>query len=1131
MNSNYRALNEAKKSKARVSAPEIVNNTDTDFLPDPMYTTEENFKKITHHINSNGGTAYDSREAAFAQQKLGTTAPVNLREVTSFTDNMDELATRKFRSAKSLRDKARIIRSRNPGGAARLESQAQLYESQASKYIQRKTHITNKLREQNGLEPIRRDILGSDSAIDTIGTAGRGTGTRIESSIVSGLSNNAMRKSTEELIETFAQISRMNPGRSSDMTRAIANQLIRLPPANQGSMVAQLESQLGASATKNIVKEAKLIRAQFANMPSKYPGLAGLMRSDLNFGKKPPGINWVSVAMTAGSAVLMGHTGVSITLKNVKATDTYWDYVKNVYWHSFWEGTGIGPAFEEAQQDELKEYLKVLQKNPGASAQKHITLTVLKTPYLMGRDVIFGIVYIPDIVWEYFTEEKAMEGYAAMQNQLAANMRQMILDRQDFDKLMADMKKIGLHETDALPFLHCMCDPCGGSLGGFFRPSFKGPGHGPCQCNGPLTIWKTGLRVNDKERQYECFNEVTRMRYDEAQDIFSQWHQKARDENAKSVQEELKEVKQLLETDEHFISATKLFIDIRDLLHPGDIDVVRKMIEPRLSAKADQETQKGNLEKTIEFLELKNRVSGLPDDRTYEMARAKTWQKSWEGAKQVTFPQIADYLNNGLLKKADDKLRILHEWMQPEVNRKESLYPPAYKDPDHVALMKLAKEKKNERAKDIEDTLTRASQYDREKDPGSAVKLLRDLVERWEHTKANRIRIKNQLDRSELLASKAIAADKYGDKLKKEGDLVSAIDAYTMSVSIQKDVHVQQKLDALSEQESLQTDSNKGERRDQPQTAYSDDNKNSGGYWKLVEEKGSIGRECSPSEVYNDYYRDTASGFGSDIVITKMIREGSQVYCQLQAEWQRPPERLDPGRTIELPVTISRLADTGKYFCNMTVSFDMYDMECGGAGAGFDIGDIAFDRNSPSSLQKAIPWNVKEPADKSAGEKLTIRACYNAGATICGENRGMKYYYVWSSGGANTHRVTSDNADEKQDTKPGQVEPGSDSQVANTIAGKWRTSDSNMILFRNGQTFNGTYDLDGGIIIGELKGSVLEGKWSEEGSNTRCETSLNGRYHWGRFRFNFQGDKFTGTWGYCDAEPQSSWTGTKVQSP
>jgi hypothetical protein len=75
----------------------------------------------------------------------------------------------------------------------------------------------------------------------------------------------------------------------------------------------------------------------------------------------------------------------------------------------------------------------------------------------MGQEAIIGILTLPSTIWEAFTQEKEMEAYAAMQNELAKVMRQMILDRRAFDDLMTRMRKLGLHDEDAKFFLDCMC--------------------------------------------------------------------------------------------------------------------------------------------------------------------------------------------------------------------------------------------------------------------------------------------------------------------------------------------------------------------------------------------------------------------------------------------------------------------------------------------------------------------------------------------------------------------------------------------------------------------------------------------------------------------------------------------------
>ncbi|NJL99173.1 MAG: hypothetical protein HC924_10360 [Synechococcaceae cyanobacterium SM2_3_2] len=96
-----------------------------------------------------------------------------------------------------------------------------------------------------------------------------------------------------------------------------------------------------------------------------------------------------------------------------------------------------------------------------------------------------------------------------------------------------------------------------------------------------------------------------------------------------------------------------------------------------------------------------------------------------------------------------------------------------------------------------------------------------------------------------------------------------------------------------------------------------------------------------------------------------------------------------------------------------------------------------------------------------------------------------------------------------------------------SIGGGWDTSEGQMTFQQQGSSVTATYTQDNGRIEGTMTGNVLEGFWSEDGSNRRCDTAINGRYHWGRIRFVFDGNSFQGTWSYCNDEPTLSWTGTR----
>jgi hypothetical protein len=172
---------------------------------------------------------------------------------------------------------------------------------------------------------------------------------------------------------------------------------------------------------------------------------------------------------------------------------------------------------------------------------------------------------------------------------------------------------------------------------------------------------------------------------------------------------------------------------------------------------------------------------------------------------------------------------------------------------------------------------------------------------------------------------------------------------------------------------------------------YGNETRSFGGYWKLIEEKGNIGKGFT-----NSYYKDVISGFGSHIITTDMIRKNNHIYCKLEGEWGHPPDKLYPGRTIEIPVTINRLIDTGEYSCFMKIYFDLWNMECGFTGGrGRDIGEVRLNHKSSKSIQKLITWRVKKSHEKGVNEIMTIRACVGARAQILGKDRGMKYYYKW----------------------------------------------------------------------------------------------------------------------------------------
>ena len=79
-----------------------------------------------------------------------------------------------------------------------------------------------------------------------------------------------------------------------------------------------------------------------------------------------------------------------------------------------------------------------------------------------------------------------------------------------------------------------------------------------------------------------------------------------------------------------------------------------------------------------------------------------------------------------------------------------------------------------------------------------------------------------------------------------------------------------------------------------------------------------------------------------------------------------------------------------------------------------------------------------------------------------------------------------------------------------------------MTLNAVGRQVTGRYTSDNGEIVGAMIGNVLEGYWIEDSSSQRCSTPRKGRHRWGRIRYVFEGNHFSGQWSYCD---KGSWNG------
>lgn len=95
------------------------------------------------------------------------------------------------------------------------------------------------------------------------------------------------------------------------------------------------------------------------------------------------------------------------------------------------------------------------------------------------------------------------------------------------------------------------------------------------------------------------------------------------------------------------------------------------------------------------------------------------------------------------------------------------------------------------------------------------------------------------------------------------------------------------------------------------------------------------------------------------------------------------------------------------------------------------------------------------------------------------------------------------------------------------VSGSWNTTESRLVIDQEASSISGTYEKEGGRLTGVLQGRVVEGFWTQKSSAQACELTREGESHWGRFRFSFEKNSFSGYFGYCDGPLKLPWNGER----
>lgn len=990
IDANYQKIVQEHFRSKGLDPPAGTMQTETDFMPHPEYTDPQEFQRIVDYVNQNGGTAYKDPRAASAQAKLGTSQPMSIDEASSFSAAMKDMAEMKIKKANALRAQAKSIRSSNPGQAEYLEAQARQFDYQAAKYHNRIHAANNHLRRQYGLPENPKNITGFDQSADIIELAGRNPFTGKDASVIHNLHQSALQASTDDMIDTLVEVAQKDPSKISKLQKALGKEIAHLPPNRAGQAIERIENATkGVKGLEGTLARGAVAEARALKRIQQIKSSGTIWKKDIG----PALGKGMKVIMTAGNAVLIASQGVSITLDNVKATDTLWDYFRNCYYHAFWEGTGIGPAFEQAQREEIDRFTKEVEAGRSPSMTKHVTFTLLKTGVYMGKDAIIGLLYLPDTIWEYFTQEKELEGYAAMQNELAKVMRQMILDRKNFEQTLANMKKMGLADADAKPFLDCLCSGCGGSLGGFFNPGFESDvGHGPCQCNGPLSIWKTPLPT-DKQAQYECFNKVTTLRYDQAQAVFEKWRQRVAEENAKSVQPEFHAIMQdvthgVMKEEEGARNIADRFASIRDLLLPQDVDSVRALVEPHLQNHAVRNLETGDVDRAVDNLDRAlNKIGARSAQQRVNLeqfkARYEQWAKKWRETKEQKFPEIEALMQKNQMLRARSEIETLEYRMLKDPKRP---LPPAVRDPAFLRLKERLASLQKRYEQRMQEMWDKVKALGADHEHRLAIPILQKALEEWEHPPSAKDRLLRQLEYHQGEVKRAEDKRTLGRRYEKDGGLEQAILQYEESLRIQKDSALERDVARL---------------------------------------KTTVQKQAQAKALWTEAQQ----------------LQGVQKYAEAIRKYKE----------------------------------------------GLALWDAPAIRDRVAGLEKFLADREKQKAAEAPSPKA----------------KGV---------------ATQQN----QTIRPAPASPPV------RVAGKWRSTEGELTLTQKERAVSGSYPKDRGEIVAEMTGNVLEGYWIEDAANKRCATAKKGRFYWGRIKWIFSGDRFSGGWGYCEEAPVHPWTGERL---
>lgn len=270
-------------------------DTNTDFMPVPEHTTPEVFAQQSREINARGGAAYNDPAAVRVeyQTRPGGRGNISVSDAGRYVTEMQYHADRHFQGAEDLNRQARALSRAHPNPTAAQQTQindlqvrARIKQHQGVKYVQRINDVSARVGRQFGVEvqaPPATDLdravqraAGTRAPLPTDGPAGPLGVRPVEMSTIksAGLSEQLTRKAVLTHAETMArvagQVAAHSPGQALAARDSIARSMARLPPAQQGELILQVERTAGKQFASDVARQARQYQRP---VPTHGPGM------------------------------------------------------------------------------------------------------------------------------------------------------------------------------------------------------------------------------------------------------------------------------------------------------------------------------------------------------------------------------------------------------------------------------------------------------------------------------------------------------------------------------------------------------------------------------------------------------------------------------------------------------------------------------------------------------------------------------------------------------------------------------------------------------------------------------------------------------------------------------------------